>query len=548
MKPRDYQERAISQVFDWVATNNGNPCLEIPTGGGKTLVIAEVCKRALSGYPGTRILILSHVKELLAQARDTLVKVWPNAPVGVYSAGLNQRTFGQPITIAGIQSLRKKFHLLGEVHIVIVDEAHLIGHRAQGLYRELVDYLTARNPKLRVIGLTATPYRLGHGLITDKPAIFSDILRPTSIEELIFKGYLSPLRSKLTGAQYDVSAVHKRGGDYVESELTRAIDTEDQNYEVAKEIVARAGGRQSWLVFCTGVSHALHMRDNLRGLGVNSEILTGEMTSAQRDDAIRRFKAGEITCLTNVGVLTTGFDFPGIDLIAMCRPTLSPGLYSQIAGRGLRIAPGKKDCLFLDFAGVVATHGPITAIQTPDLKGEGKGEPPIKICDNCHELVHMSARKCPACGEPFGDSEPAALALHDDDVMEVEIHDMDVAGWEWSKHVSRNSGKEMLKVAFYGDALDEPTLYEYLCIRHDGYAFEKAKRELFEYERRTGLPDLDPGSDIEALAGLLNGTSPPERLAYKRDGKFWRIIDKTWGRQEPMTSEEMDREFGEVPF
>jgi len=132
---------------------------------------------------------------------------WPGAPMGIYSASIGRKDLGEPITFAGIQSVRKKAQALGHVDLVIIDECHLVNHKDEGGYRKLLGDLKEINPALRVVGLTATPYRLGHGLITDKPALFDDLLTSVSIEELIFKGHLSTLRSKMTRAKLDTSGV-----------------------------------------------------------------------------------------------------------------------------------------------------------------------------------------------------------------------------------------------------------------------------------------------------------------------------------------------------
>jgi DNA repair protein RadD len=182
---RDYQTRAINQLYDWMRTNSGHPCLVLPTGSGKSHIVAALCKDALQNWPETQILMLTHVKELIEQNAEKMRLHWPNAPLGIYSAGLGSKRL-DAITFAGIQSVRNKSELIGHVDLVIIDECHLVSHKQEGGYRTLIDELTQINPTLRVIGLTASPYRLGHGLITDAPALFDGLIEPTSIEELIY--------------------------------------------------------------------------------------------------------------------------------------------------------------------------------------------------------------------------------------------------------------------------------------------------------------------------------------------------------------------------
>ena len=251
---RDYQQRAIDQLYAWFsAGNKGNPCLVLPTGSGKSHIVAALCKDAIQNWPETRILMLTHVRELIEQNAEKMRLHWRGAPMGIYSAGLGRKQLGEPITFAGIQSIRKRAAQVGHIDLCIIDECHLVSHKDEGGYRSFLAELKQINPSLRVIGLTATPYRLGHGLITDAPALFHDLIDPVTIEELVHKGYLSTLRSKVTKAALDTSGVHKRGGEFIESELQAAVDTDENNLRVVREVIDLAGDRKAWLFFCAGV-------------------------------------------------------------------------------------------------------------------------------------------------------------------------------------------------------------------------------------------------------------------------------------------------------
>lgn len=525
---RDYQTRTLDQLYSWFeAGNSGNPCLVLPTGAGKSHIIAALCKDALQQWPETRILMLTHSRELIGQNAEKMRQHWPNAPMGIYSAGLKRKELGEPITFAGIQSVRTKASLIGHVDLVVIDEAHLVSHKDEGGYRTLLADLTAINPNLRIVGLTASPYRLGHGYITDKPAIFDALIEPVSIEELIYKGYLSTLRSKLTTTKLEVDGVHKRGGEYIEAELQAAVNTKDKNAKVVHEIIKLGHERKSWLIFCAGVQHAHNIKDALIAQGIVAECVTGDTPSNERDRMLTDFKAGRIQALTNANVLTTGFDAPGIDLIAMLRPTMSPVLYVQMAGRGLRIAPGKTDCLVLDFAGVVEQHGPITAVRPPPKKGDKQGEAPVKVCDNCQEICHLSVRVCPSCGEAFPEPVKPALKLSHLDIMGLEGIDLEVTAWTWRKHISRASGKEMLSVSFYG-GLSDPPVTEYLAITHDGYAGEKSRRLLAEIAHKAGVTINYGASDLHQLAQQMTEGQPPSCIEFKREGKYFTVMKRTW--------------------
>ena len=530
---RDYQQRTIDQLYAWFeAGGRGNPCLVLPTGSGKSHIVAALCKDALQNWPSTRVLMLTHVKELIEQNAEKMRQHWPGAPMGIYSASIGKRDLGEPITFAGIQSVRSKADLLGHLDLVIVDECHLVNHKDEGGYRNLLEKLKEINPDLRVVGLTATPYRLGHGLITDKPALFDALIEPVSIEELVFKGYLATLRSKVTKAKLDTSRVHTRGGEFIESELQAAVDTDDQNQAVVQEVISLAGDRKAWLVFCTGVQHAQHVAEVLRQHGVAAECVTGETPKREREQMLADFKSGKLRALTNANVLTTGFDYPDIDLIAMLRPTMSASLYVQMAGRGMRVKSHTDHCLVLDFAGVVEMHGPITAVQPPKKGGDGDGEAPVKVCDNCSELVHISAKECPACGAPFPEPEKKKLELRNVDIMGMEGKDFEVTSWSWRRHISKASGNLMLACTYYGGLSDKP-ITEYLTVLNDGYAGQMAMQKLVTIAEKCGadLSDLRRLQDTEALDYIviqMGKAKHPNSIEYRMDGKFFKVVRRTW--------------------
>jgi DNA repair protein RadD len=534
---RDYQQRTLDELYAWFeAGNKGNPCIVLPTGSGKSHIIAALCKNALQSYPETRILMLTHVRELILQNAEKMLQHWPNAPLGIFSASLRRKNLEEPITFAGIQSIRARASEVGHIDLILIDECHLVSHKDEGGYRKLIGDLMAINPRLRVIGLTATPYRLGHGLITDKPALFDALLEPISIEQLVFQRYLAPLRSKTTKAKLNVDGVHKRGGEFIESELQAAVDNKLTNEAVVREVITRAEDRKAWLFFCTGVDHAKHMAETLQANGIEAACVTGETPKRQREEMLEAFKAGKIRAMTNANVLTTGFDYPDIDLIAMVRPTMSASLYVQMAGRGMRPKSHTDHCIVLDFAGVVETHGPIIAVRPPKKKGDGDGEAPVKVCDNCGELCHPTAKICQHCGNPFPLPEPKQWRLSDVDIMGLEGLEMAVTSWRWRKHTSRTSGKDMLAVTYYGD-LSDPTVTEYLTVGYEGYAGQKAARTLSQIAERGGIKHggLNVRS-IDEMADNMNACTPPMNIEYRQDGKFHRVIRRNWNANEKTTA------------
>lgn len=538
MQLRDYQRRAIDMTWEWIRANDGNPCLVLPTGAGKSVVVASMCREAVTEWPETRILMVSHVKEIIEQNADKMRSVWPGAPLGIYHAGMRRRDLGEPITFAGVQSIRKRAREVGHIDIMLIDECHLVGHEDEGSYRRFIEDLKNINKNMIVIGLTATPYRLGHGLITDKPALFDGLIEPVNVATLMALGYLCQLKCKATRKKFETSTIHTRGGEFVESELQKLIDTDDQNVLVADEIIANADGRKSWLVFCTGVDHARHMAEVLRARGIVTECVTGDTPKGERERIIADFKAGVIQCITNANVLTTGFDAPNIDLIAFCRPTLSTTLYLQMAGRGLRKSEGKSDCIVLDFASLVHQHGTITEPRYKKVKDGEAGDAPVKVCDACSELVHISAEVCPACGAPFPKKE-TVIYVKKPDMVDFDIvhginpddvETLEVTEWTWRRQTSHRSGKDMLTVTYYGCLSDKPVT-EYLTVLHDGYAGQKAWSKVLSIanEVSTHLPaGLFVDADLDAVVDAFNKAPHPSEVRYTTEGKFHTITRRTW--------------------
>jgi DNA repair protein RadD len=524
---REYQQRALDMLFEYFQHHDGHPCLVLPTGAGKSHIIAEFCRLVVMAYPDQRILMLTHVKELIEQNAEKMRQHWPDAPLGVYSAGLRQRDAGQSITFAGIQSVAKKVDLLGRVDIVIIDEAHRINHTADGHYRRLIAQLTAKTPDLKVIGLTATPYRLGHGYITDAPALFTDLIEPIGVMDLVKQGYLAPLRSLATATQFDLAGVKKKGGEYVEADLDAAVNTKALNKSVADEIVEKAYMRQSWLVFCVNVSHAFAMRDALREKDVIAETIVGTTPAEEREEIIRAFKAGEIRALTNANVLTTGFDAPNVDVIACCRPTLSTSLYVQMLGRGTRLKDNMDDCLVLDFAGLTYTHGLFDDPVVKKPKKTEGGEAPAKACPNCQSLCHTAVRVCPYCGFVFPPPKPPDLELKIAPIMSDEAalgREMNVASWRWDIH---NNGQDMLRVRYYPASYTDPIVTEYFTVWHGGAASYRAWEKLKTILSALGI---SKGLNGDQVYEELQTAPAPTSITYRQESRFFRVVDRQWAQ------------------
>ncbi len=515
---RTYQAQAIDHIYGYFDRNSGNPLIVIPTGGGKSLVMALFIEGVLRDYPDQRILVVTHVRELIQQNYDELLKLWLQAPAGIYSAGLRRRESDARILFCGIQSVRRRAAEIGHVDLVMVDEAHLIPRTDNTMYRRFLDDLRAINPDLKVIGLTATPYRLDSGMLHQGDgALFTDIAFEVSVRTLIDEGFLCRMVSKRTKTQLDVSGVGTRGGDFIGKQLERAVDTAAITNAAVDEILEQGKDRRSWLVFCSGVDHAHHVRDAIRARGVTCETIVGSTPGPEREALIQAFKEGRIQCLTNANVLTTGFNAPAVDLIAMLRPTQSTGLFVQMVGRGSRLAPDKQDCLVLDFAGNIARHGPIDLVRPRGKNGDGGGEAPTKVCPQCDSILHAALSECPDCGHLFVRQPPkiASQASELEVVSSPEPQAVRVTGVSYSLH--RKPGKPPSMRVDYHSGLARHS--EFVCLEHDGFPGKVARG--WWATRAPGMPV--PARVVDALA-MRDRLRVPTHIKVRPDGQYTKVV------------------------
>ena len=490
---RDYQKDAIDGLYNyWAGKAGDNPLIVAPTGSGKTAIIAQLIKDAM-GFQGTRVLVVTHVKELLEQGADGLLKLYPEADFGIYSAGLKQKVLDKPITFAGIQSIwERAYDIVPAPDLVLIDEAHLLPKNTETRYNRFIADLKVCNPDVKVVGLTATPYRLDSGYLHEgKGAIFDGIAHDIPVAMLMEQGYLSPVISKGGVKQINLEGVGKRGGEFIESQLATAASDPELVRSTVEEIVRLGSDRKSWLVFSSGVNHANMLADEFEAHDIAVGVVTGTDSSAVREKTIADFKSGELRCLINVNVLTTGFDHPPVDLVALVRATASTGLYVQMVGRGTRIADGKENCLILDYGQNVERHGFIDQVKPKDKMSSGDGEAPVKQCEQCQTMVHAACQLCPECGFQF----PAPTLNHSSSSYrgamlssQVVAEWYDVDSVAYARH--KKEGKpDSVKVTYYAGLM---AVSEWLCPDHGGYAASR-------YAARKALLTSDANSTDDAL-------------------------------------------------
>ncbi len=562
---RPYQSEAVEAVYDHLRNRTDNPCVVLPTGTGKSLVIAQIVSDAVKNWNG-RVLILAHVKELLEQNAGKIRALCPELKIGIFSAGLKSRDTDDSIIVAGIQSVYDKACDLGAFDLIIVDEAHLIAPDGDGMYRTFLKDMKVINPNVRLIGLTATPFRLKGGLICQPENLLNAVCYEAGLKEMIAQGYLSPLISKAGRAEAQLDGLHVRGGEFVADEISAAMDRVDLVDRACREIVDLTQNRKSVLIFTTSVEHCKHVAEKISALsGMECAVVTGNTSPGERAEIIDRFKGKTVPAdlfgtpkpplkyLCNVNVLTTGFDAVNIDCVVLLRPTNSPGLLIQMVGRGTRLSPetGKENCLVLDYGGNIMRHGPVDMITVTD-RTPGNGDAPAKKCPQCLALIHAAYQECPECGYEFPPPEKSKITEHaaKDGVISGEIFydEYAVKNVYYCVHEKRyaDPGTPKTMRIDYEVGLND-FRSEWVCPEHTGYARGKFEKW---WKNRAALGCPVPATAREAVAladeGLL---AQPLAITVKSVAgeKFDRITKCVLGER-PAMREPGDGRDEESPF
>lgn len=346
---RPYQSECLAAIRDSISSGKYRLLIAMATGLGKT-----VCFAHLPGYlqlPG-RWLILAHRQELLEQAAKKLRDINPALHVAIEQA--DRKAGDADIVVASVPTLqRKRLEALApdEFAGIVCDEAH---HAVAGSYKRIFSHfkLLDKNNTKPLLGFTATPKR-GDGLGLSE--VFEEITYSYDIRKGIGEGYLSQLAGYKFRTTSNLDNVERNRGEFVQSQLSAEINTEARNQLIVDKYLEYARGRQA-LTFCAGVKHAHALSAAFEKNGVPSAAIDGETPSSERQSILSRFSDGSLQVVSNCGVLTEGFDEPLVSAILMARPTTSTLLYTQIIGRGTRLANGKDDCLVLDFVDNSSRH------------------------------------------------------------------------------------------------------------------------------------------------------------------------------------------------
>lgn len=507
----DYQHDALNALWDfWTREPLGHPVIVAPTGSGKSVMIAALVRKVLESRPHYRILCVTHRKEIIEQNARELQGLMPTEAVGVYSNMLKRKEVKR-VTFAAIQSIYKK--TIEGVRLIIIDEAHLLPRNEDSMYQKFL----RRHVGAKMVGFTATPFRLDQGSLVGGDNLFSEICYDIGIVRLIEKGVLARPVSKVKQG-VDISGVSKSGWDYKTSELESLFCPVVANH--CKQIIEAGQDRKHWLIFCSGVRHAEMVAAALKEVGVRANCVHGGLLPMDRGRAINEFCAGEVRALTNCDVLTTGFNFKPIDMVVLLRATASASLYIQMVGRGMRGMEGKKDVLILDFGSNISKHGPIDLITIRDKKqGKGLGHAPFKICPACSATNPPRAQECIFCLTAFPVNIKLCQNADDSEILSTKESGrwMEVEGQEVKIH--KKDGKpDSLKIVY--DLGRGFTVAEYMCFDHGGWASAKA-RQLWKELGGKGVPN---GTlDASMKRGELNKIG---RVRIIKDDKYHRVIER----------------------
>lgn len=546
MTLRPYQQESLDHLYQWwLDYPDGTPLLVQPTGAGKSIVIAELVRLLWDTWPESspRTLVIVPSKELAEQNAEKLRALLPpHRSVTFYSASLGKKNPHGDVIVSTIGSVYKAARVLGNIKCVIIDEAHLIspdGDHA-GRYRQLLSDLSTLCT-YRVVGLTATPFR-GNGVwLTDgKKPLFTGIAHKVEIAPLIEAGYLSPLtlpQTAMTRIDSDSVTVSRSTGDYDIGELDEAVDTYLPG--IVEDALMLAADRKKWIAFTPAVASAERLTELLNAAGISAALVCGITPKLERAELIADFRAGRIRCLVTVLALAVGFDVPDVDCIIWARPTRSPVLYVQGAGRGMRIAPGKTDCLWLDFSDTTEKLGPVDAIKGKKRETQSSGKVPWTICHACGFQVRpASLLFCPECGAQLREDqdeerrEVSKAAIMLSQVKPIYIT-YDVTDVKYSIHKKEGS-PDSLRVDYYSGL--RRIASEFVCFEHTGWARAKAERwwnTMWDHGKWVyeGVPE----STIAAwyLTGFSSSSlKSPTTITLNENGKYPEIISVSFHKKE----------------
>lgn len=542
---RHYQRAALDALYEYWRNGGGNGLIVLPTGAGKALLLAKLVEELLADYPDMRIANITHDSRLVAQNFQEFIGISPFADAGIYSAGLKQRNTRAQVLFGGIQSIWNKVDQVGDIDLIMIDEAHAISRNANTQYGKFFKAVRARCPDMRIMGTTATDYRMDSGRLTDdldtdgevdesgapvRMKLFDDVVYEIGIGELIEQGFLTRLTSARTASKIDLKGVGTRGGEYIPGQLSEAA--ERIIVEAVAEDMAISVGRRAALFYATSKENAVRIRDEIRRHGRTCESLTSD-NSDETDRIFKDFKEGRLWSIVSVGMLTTGTNFPFVDFISLILSSKSAGKIVQVLGRGTRNSPGKTECLVADHGRNLAYHGPIDQIS-PRAPGKGEGDQPKKECPTdkadengatgCGELIPISIMTCQCCGYVFPPNEEVKITAQAADAPVLSIAPPEprtVKSRRFLHHPGKDGKPDSVKVAY---TIGMSQVNEWLCPGHKGFPKTKADRYWLAHAGRRPFP-----RDVMEWLERQGELAETAEVVLQPRGKYWDIVGHTAG-------------------
>ena len=575
-KLRTYQQEAVDRTLNYFRKKRDPAVIVLPTGAGKSLVIAELAKIALG-----RVLVLAHVKELVEQNHIKYESY--SLQAGIYSAGLNQKDSKQKVIFGSIQSVAKADDtFFSNFTLVVIDECHRVGLEPDSQYAKVIQLLKLNNHRICILGLTATPYRLGLGWIynyalrgeikTQELRFFRHCIYDLSLEYMIRNQYLTPpVKVDNPVTSYDFSELTESGQLYTIAQVEKLLNQQRRLTPlIIKNIIdiTDSDQRQGVMIFSSTVRHAQEIMDCLPP--GQARLILGSTEVSERDQIIHDFKKKAFKYLVNVSVLTTGFDAPHVDVIAILRPTESISLYQQIIGRGLRLDTNKKDCLVLDYTGMGhsiyspeisdrKTASESVAVQVPcpecgfvndfwgilDEEGNvvehfgrtcrgAKTNPDtytmtpccyrfrFKICPQCTAQNDVTARDCSSCGAVMIDADEKLKQAK----LSKDAHVLTPDSIEMLERVDKN-GNPYLQVKYYDYDAQFLAEVHYLNTQT---SLKKFNINFLRSHMRKPELKLHINTVAEAIK-MQSQLRMPSHVISRKQGKFWKITEKIFSEE-----------------
>lgn len=575
-KLRSYQQEAVDKCLDHFRKSRFPAVIVLPTGAGKSLVIAELARIAKG-----RVLVLAHVKELVEQNHAKFESY--DLAAGIYSAGLNRKDDTQKVIFGSIQSVaRADKDFFKDFTIVIIDECHRVSEDNDTQYLQVIKSLQENNPNICILGLTATPYRMGLGWIfeydhlgelkTQESRFFKHCIYNLPISYMIKNNYLTkPIKIDIPVTCYDFSDLTEKNKMYTIAEIDELLKQQKRLTPlIIKNVmdITDKYNRKGVMIFSSTVKHANEILSYLPK--DQARIVIGETDNSERDLIIEEFKQKKFKYLVNVSVLTTGFDAPHVDVIAILRPTESVSLYQQIIGRGLRLDQSKTDCFILDYTGM--GHD----IYTPEIsdKKPKKESVPVRvacpkcsfendfwgICDEEGNVVEHFGRKCKGathnpntyeiipCGYRFRykicnqcgtenditarECEKCQATLIDADSklkqakLSKNAHILQPDSFEFLEKIDKN-GNEYLEVKYYD--YDAQYLSE-VHFLNNSTAIKKFDINFLRSHLK--LPEKKfKHSNVKEIIAHQKLFRMPSFIIARKQGKFWKITEKIFAEE-----------------